>query len=153
MEVVMDMIVKGLLSGLVAGALMGLCSEIGNRMNIFKSSLVVIGGAFLFKALRVNPHKPLIYLSGSIVHAATSVIFGTIYVIAMAIFRLNPLSTTFIALYVSMLWIFMLFVVLPVAGQGIMGKKIHIDLWREQLILHFIFGIGYYLALQPFTDA
>jgi hypothetical protein len=52
-----------------------------------------------------------------------------------------------VVVYVFILWIAMLLVALPIAGQGIMGKKISKTVWAEQLILHVIFGLGFWWAL------
>jgi hypothetical protein len=56
--------------------------------------------------------------------------------------KLELVNGWLIALYVFMLWISMLFVALPIAGQGFLGRRLGLLTWLEQLVLHVIFGIG-----------
>ena len=42
----------------------------------------------------------------------------------------------------------MLAIALPVAGQGFSGRRIRSAVWLEQLVLHVIFGIVFWLALS-----
>lgn len=46
-----------------------------------------------------------------------------------------------------MLWLSMLFVALPIAGQGLLGRKLGSLIWLEQIVLHIIFGIGLWRTL------
>jgi hypothetical protein len=48
-----------------------------------------------------------------------------------------------VTVYVFILWLAMLAVALPIAGQGFMGKKIRSSVWLEQLVLHVIFGFSF----------
>jgi hypothetical protein len=41
----------------------------------------------------------------------------------------------------------MLFVALPIAGQGSFGKKVGNSVWLEQLFLHAVFGVAFWWAL------
>ncbi len=41
----------------------------------------------------------------------------------------------------------MLFMALPVAGQGLLGKNLGALTWLEQIALHIVFGIGLWSAL------
>jgi hypothetical protein len=52
-----------------------------------------------------------------------------------------------IAFYVFLLWLSMLFVALPIAGQGFLGIKLGPVTWIEQMVLHVVFGIGLWGAL------
>jgi hypothetical protein len=81
-------------------------------------------------------------LLGIPVHLFTSVSFGIGYVILISLFKLDFLNRWLIALYVFMLWLSMLFVALPTAGQGLFGRKLGSLTWLEQMVLHVIFGIG-----------
>jgi hypothetical protein len=81
------------------------------------------------------------------VHLATSVIFGTVYVIIARVIGFNPLLPLAITIYVVILWLAMLAVALPIAGKGFMGNKIRRSVWLEQLVLHIIFGFCFWLAL------
>jgi hypothetical protein len=75
------------------------------------------------------------------------VVFGIVYVILAKLFGFDTRLIVAVVIYVFVLWIAMLFVALPVAGQGIIGKKISGIVWIEQLVLHVIFGFGFWWAL------
>jgi len=130
----------GFLAGLVAGFAMGLCSEIGYRLNIFRSSLAFIDGSFLATVTREHLNRGQIYVIGSIMHLATSGIFGGVFGITTAVLGIRP-SPLLLGFYVSLLWLAMLFSALPMAGQGLMGRKLGPLTWLEQLVLHVIFGV------------
>jgi hypothetical protein len=133
---------EGILSGLVAGILMGLISHAGFKAGIFNSSLFIIDGAFAQHLMRLRRNAKKAVLLGIPVHLLTSVSFGIGYVILISLFKLDLLNRWLIALYVFMLWLSMLFVALPTAGQGVFGRKLGSLTWLEQMILHVIFGIG-----------
>ena len=141
------LLVKGIIAGLVAGILMGLLSHAGFKIGMFRSSLFIIDGNFIQKFLHFKHHEKNIVLLGIPVHLLTSISFGVGYVMPISILDLDLLNGWLIALYVSILWISMLFVALPVAGQGILGKKIGSHTWIEQLLLHVVFGIGLWRIL------
>jgi hypothetical protein len=44
----------------------------------------------------------------------------------------------------------MLFMALPIAGEGFLGRKSGPFIWLEQLILHVVFAILYYGCLKTF---
>jgi len=41
----------------------------------------------------------------------------------------------------------MLLTALPIAGQGLMGQKAGRRVWFEQLLVHVLFGMGFWWAL------
>ena len=88
-----------------------------------------------------------IYVLGIVVHLVTSAVFGIIYVILAKLFGFDTRLILAIVIYVCLLWIAMLLVALPVAGQGTMGKNISGIIWAEQLVLHVIFGLSFWWAL------
>jgi hypothetical protein len=138
---------EGIVAGLVAGTFMGLISHACLRAGLFRSSLFIIDGTFVQKILRLehNDHKAA--LIGIPVHLVTSMSFGIGYVVPVSILKLDLLNGWLIAVYTLLLWLSMLFLALPTAGQGLLGKKLGGLTWLEQLILHVIFGIGLWGAL------
>ena len=138
---------EGLVSGLAAGILMGLISHAGFKAGIFKSSIFLIDGMFVLQkaGFKYNENKAVLF--GIPVHLFTSVSFGLAYVVLIGILRLDLLNGWLIALYVFMLWLSMLFVALPTAGQGLIGKRLGPFTWLEQLALHIVFGIGLWVTL------
>jgi hypothetical protein len=141
-------LVEGLLAGLIAGILMGIATEIGYRLNLLKSNLIIVDGSFALRLMNRAESGVAIYILGITIHVVTSAVFGIIYVILAIVFSFDTRLTLAIVIYVFLLWIAMLFVALPVAGQGVMGKKISGVAWAEQLILHIIFGLGFWWALE-----
>ena len=141
------LLVEGVIAGLTAGILMGLLSHAGYKIGLFRSSLFIIDGRFIQKFLHVRDSEKYSVLLGIPVHLLTSMSFGVGYVVLISIIKLELLNLWLIALYVFILWLSMLFVALPVAGQGLLGKKIGSRTWIEQLVLHVIFGIGLWRIL------
>jgi hypothetical protein len=140
----------GFLAGAGSGIVMGLVSHICFRLKIFKSSLIVIDGSFLFRSLR-SPGGPwLISGAGLVIHLVTSGVFGGIYIVAARYLGFDALSLPLVGLYVLLLWLSMLFIALPVSGEGILGGKSGRLSWLEQLILHILFFGFYYVALKEF---
>jgi hypothetical protein len=135
-------VLEGLVAGLKAGILMGLTSHAGFKVGIFKSSILIIDGTFVQHILNLKYDKKSAVLYGIPVHLFTSVSFGVTYALLISILKLNPMNGWLIALYVFLLWLSMLFVALPTAGQGFFGKSLGPLTWLEQLVLHIIFGIG-----------
>jgi len=132
---------EGLVSGLAAGILMGLISHAGFRAGIFKSSIFIIDGMFLLQRAGLKYNDQHAVLFGVPVHLFTSVSFGLAYAVLIGILKLELVNGLLIALYVFMLWLSMLFVALPTAGQGFLGKRLGPFTWLEQLALHIVFGI------------
>ncbi len=140
-------LVQGLVAGLIAGILMGIATEIGYRLGLLKANLVTVDGSFALRLMNRSESNVAIYALGIVIHLVTSAVFGIIYVILAKLFGFDARLILAIVIYVFSLWIAMLFVALPVAGQGIMGKKISGVVWVEQLVLHVIFGLGLWWAL------
>ena len=133
---------EGVVSGLAAGSLMGLISHAGFKVGIFKSSLFIVDGTFVQNILRLERNVNKSVLLGIPVHLLTSMSFGIGYVVPVTLLKLNLLNGWLIALYTLMLWLSMLFVALPAAGQGSLGRKLGPRTWFEQMLLHVIFGFG-----------
>jgi len=133
---------EGVVSGLAAGILMGLISHAGFKAGMFKSSILIIDGMFLQQraGLKYNEHHAVLF--GGPVHLFTTVSFGLAYALFIGILKVEPMNGWMIALYVFLLWLSMLFVALPTAGQGFLGKRLGSLTWLEQFVLHIIFGIG-----------
>jgi hypothetical protein len=139
-------IINGILAGLIAGAFMGLSSQIGYFLGIIKSHLVIIDGEFFLRKLKIGTAKPAVYAAGIAIHLATSIIFGVIYFLLSEIISFESRSLWAVIPYVLILWLAMLLSALPVAGQGLFGKKAGRFAWLEQLVLHVIFGAGLWWA-------
>ncbi len=146
----MNQILAGFISGAVSGMIMGLISDMLFRLNIFKSSLIVIDGSFLFRTLRLKDHLPLLYTAGLLIHLITSGIFGGIYTAAAIITDFDILSLWLVSLYVAILWFSMIFIALPIAGEGFFGRRSGKLSWLEQFFLHIMFCIIYYICLRFF---
>jgi hypothetical protein len=140
----------GVAAGLAAGILMGLISHAGFKSGIFKSSLFVIDGTFVQHMLRQKSEAEKAVLLGIPVHLLTSMSFGIGYVVPITILELDLLNAQLIALYVFILWLSMLFVALPIAGQGLLGKNLGSLIWLEQIVFHIFFGIGLWGTLYLF---
>ncbi len=140
-------LVTGIIAGLTAGIFMGIASQIGYWLGLVKSHLVVIDGAYLLRILKRDGGTIDIYALGTVTHLVTSIVFGIVYIIIARVAGFDPLLPSAVTVYVLILWLAMLAVALPVAGQGFMGKKIRRSVWLEQLVLHIIFGIAFWWAL------
>jgi hypothetical protein len=137
----------GVVSGLAAGILMGLISHIGFKSGIFRSSIFIIDGTYVQKILRLKQEADKALLLGVPVHLFTSMSFGIGYVVPVSLLKLDLLNGWLTAFYVFILWLSMLFMALPVAGQGLLGKNLGTLTWLEQIALHIVFGIGLWSAL------
>ncbi len=133
---------EGVVSGLAAGILMGLISHAGFKAGIFKSSILIIDGTFAQQRARLKYGEQHAVLFGVPVHLFTSVSFGLAYVLLISILKLELVNGWLIAIYVFILWLSMLFIALPTAGQGFLGRRLGPLTWFEQLLLHIVFGIG-----------
>ena len=140
-------ILQGILAGLVGGILMAAVSEAFYRLGTFKSSILIIDGSFVTRFIKRRANTINTYLFGIPVHLLTSTTFGVIYMSGTHILKWNPRSVWIIYPYVAVLWISMLFVALPVAGQGLLGRKGSRFTWAEQLCLHIVYGIGLWFSL------
>ena len=137
----------GAVSGLAAGILMGLLSHAGFKAGIFKSSILIIDGMFAQQRAGLKYNKQQAVLFGVPVHLFTSASFGLAYAVLVSILKVKPINGWLIALYVLILWVSMLFVALPIAGQGFLGRRLGPVTWLEQLALHIVYGIGLWGAL------
>ena len=144
----MTFLFKGIVAGLVAGMLMGLISHACFKAGIFRSSLFIIDGTFVQNILRLERNEHKAVLIGIPVHLLTSISFGIGYAMPVSILKLNLLNGWLIAFYTFLLWLSMLFIALPTAGQGVLGKKLGTSTWLEQTVLHVIFGFGLWGALH-----
>lgn len=140
-------IFQGILAGLVGGILMATVSEAFYHFGIFKSNILIIDGSFVTRFMKRRADTLNTYLFGIPVHLLTSSTFGVIYMSGTHVLKWNPRSEWILFPYVTVLWISMLFVALPVAGQGLLGRKGSRFAWAEQLFLHFVYGIGLWFSL------
>jgi hypothetical protein len=140
-------IVDGVLAGLIAGIFMGVFSQLGYWLGVVRSHLIVIDGAFALRMMKRDSGRIETYIAGTIIHLVTSIVFGIVYVAIAELADFDMQSAVPVVIYVFVLWLAMLAVALPVAGQGIMGNKIRGSVWLEQLVLHIIFGFGFWWAL------
>lgn len=140
-------IIDGIIAGLIAGIIMGIFSQLGHWLSIVKSHLILVDGAFALKMIDRSSGTPATYAVGAVIHLLTSIIFGIIYVVIAKVADFNLQLALPIAIYVLVLWLAMLAVALPIAGQGFMGNKIRSSVWLEQLVLHVIFGFSLWWAL------
>jgi hypothetical protein len=138
---------QGIVAGLVGGILMAAVSEAFYRFGTFKSSILIIDGSFVIHFMKTRADSINTYLFGIPVHLLTSTTFGVVYMSGTHILKWNPRSVWIVCPYVAVLWISMLFVALPVAGQGLLGRKGSRFAWAEQLLLHIVFGIGLWLSI------
>jgi hypothetical protein len=155
MEALMPLF-EGVVSGLAAGILMGLISHAGFKTGIFKSSILIIDGMFVQQKGGFKYNEQQAILFGVPVHLFTSVSFGVAYAVLISTIKLELLNRWLIALYTVLLWLSMLFIALPTAGRGFLGKRLGSFTWLEQLVLHVIFGIGlwgilYFLQFPSFS--
>ena len=141
-------LLEGVVSGLAAGILMGLISHAGFKAGIFKSSILIIDGMFAQQRAGLKYNEQQTVLFGVPVHLFTSVSFGLAYAVLVSSLKVEPINGWLIALYVLMLWVSMLFVALPIAGQGFLGRRLGPLIWIEQMGLHVVFGIGLWGALS-----
>ncbi len=140
-------IIDGILAGLIAGIIMGIFSQLGYWFGVVKSHLIVVDGAFALRMINRGSGTSATYAVGTIIHVVTSIVFGVVYIAIAQIAAFDVRMSLALTVYVFVLWLAMLAVALPVAGQGFMGKKIRSSVWLEQLVLHIIFGFGLWWAL------
>ena len=140
-------IIDGVLVGLIAGIIMGIFSQLGYWLGIIRSHLIVVDGAFALRMINRDSGTSSTYAVGTLIHLVTSIILGIIYIAITQVAGFNLQWPLAIAVYVFVLWLAMLAVALPVAGQGFLGNKIRSSVWLEQLMLHIIFGFSFWWAL------
>lgn len=142
----------GFLAGVAAGAVMGVTSDVAARLSIFRSSMFVVDGRFLLTASGMKDSSVALYAAGIPMHLVTSGIFGALYPVAARFAGLETFSPALVALYVMFLWLSMLFIALPAAGQGFLGSRAGPLTWLEQLALHVVFFLVYYGMLRVIGD-
>jgi hypothetical protein len=140
-------IIDGLVAGLIAGIFMIVVSEIGYRLGLIRGNLVIIDGSFAWRMIAAKNNTVGTYILGILIHLITSLVFGLVYALLTRIVEFESRSVMLIALYIFLLWLAMLFVALPIAGQGLFGKKVGNSVWLEQLFLHAVFGVAFWWAL------
>jgi len=126
---------------LIAGVFMALANEAGYRIGIIRGNLLQVDGEFALKKIGVESTRGLIYIAGISVHLFTSAAFGVVLYVIAEVIDVEADSVELIAPYVFVLWLAMLFSALPVAGQGLLGRRLAGTVWVEQFFLHLIFGI------------
>lgn len=135
-------------AAMIAGICMALVNEAGYRIGVFQGNLLQVDGEFTLKKIGMESTLGLVYVAGVLVHIITSAAFGVgLYAIAEVI-DIEVDSVKLIAPYVFILWLAMLLIALPFAGQGFWGRHIANTVWIEQFFLHFIFGIVLWWALR-----
>jgi len=128
-------------AAVIAGICMALATEVGYLVGIIRGNLLRVDGEFALKQMGKELSPRLVYIMGIAVHLATSAAFGLVlYGIAEAI-DVEADSVGLIAPYVFALWLAMLFSALPIAGQGILGRRLADSVWVEQFFLHIVFFI------------
>lgn len=142
----------GFMAGAASGVVMGVVSHLCFSLKIFKSSLIVIDGSFFFRTLKLQGSPALINSTGLVIHLMTSGVFGALYILATDVAGFNPLSLPLVIFYVAISWLSMLFIALPISGEGILGRKSGSQAWLEQLALYILFCALYYVALMAFLD-
>lgn len=148
----MNAVIAGFLAGAAAGVIMGIISHALYKLRVFRSSLIVIDGSFFFRTIGKKGAPGPVAAAGLFIHLVTSGVFGAIYFIATGILRINPSdaarSLSLIGLYIVILWLSMLFIALPVSGQGMFGSRSGKNSWLEQLFLHAVFFIAYAIIVR-----
>lgn len=142
----------GFLAGVAAGIVMGIVSDLAARSRLFRSSMFMVDGRFLLRTFGMKESSMALYAAGIPIHLVTSGIFGALYPVAAGFANFDILSPALVALYVLFLWLSMLFIALPTAGQGLLGNKAGSLTWVEQLALHVVFFVVYYGMLRVIGD-
>ncbi|SEM44689.1 hypothetical protein SAMN04489760_11614 [Syntrophus gentianae] len=139
-----------ILAAVLAGIAMAALTELGYRLGMIKANLLLIDGEFALKMAGAGAGQPLVYVVGVVVHLVTSAVFGAAYYVITRLLNVDPENVAVIAVYVFLLWLSMLFFALPVAGQGLLGRRAATSAWYEQLVLHVVFGGVLWMGLALF---
>ena len=139
-------ILDGILAGLIAGIIMGVFSQLGYWLGIVRSHLVVVDGAFALRMIKQDESRPAVYAVGTVIHLVTSAVFGVVYFALASLLDFDPRWAVPVTVYTLALYLSMLIMALPVAGQGLAGSRIRSSVWLEQLALHVIFGLAFWWA-------
>ena len=143
-------VIEVISAAVIAGIAMAVLTVIGYQTGMIKANLLIIDGKFALNLAGIRAQPPLIYAAGIIIHLATSAVFGAGYYIITRLLNVHPLNVVVLTAYAFFLWLAMLFVALPVAGQGLMGRNAAASAWCEQLLLHAVFGVVLWAALTLF---
>ena len=135
-------------SAVIAGIFMYIVSELGYRLGISRSNLALIDGEFAVRSARMQANTFLAYLLGIPIHLVTSAVFGVIYYGIVRGLDVNAASAQVLSPYVFCLYLAMLVTALPIAGQGILGRRLSSYAWLEQLAFHAVFGVGLWWSLE-----
>ena len=135
-------------AAVIAGVFMGIVSELGYRLGLVRSNLALIDGGFAQRVVNLQDRLLVKYVIGAGIHLFTSAVFGVVYYGIIEIFDLHASSVNVISPYVFFLYLAMLFIALPTAGQGVLGRKTGQLAWAEQLAFHAVFGISMWWALE-----
>lgn len=137
-------------AAVIAGIAMAILTGLGYRLGVIKANLLLIDGKFALNLAGIRARQPLLYVVGTAIHLVTSAVFGAIYYAVTHLFAFDPSNTLVLAVYVFLLWLAMLFIALPVAGQGLLGRHAAASAWYEQLLLHIVFGVVLWMGLSLF---
>ncbi len=140
-----ELLFSGFVAGLLAGVIMAAASHIGTKIRLFHASLIEIDGAFVLGRLGLSPNKGAVLLAGTIMHLVTSGVFGAIYLLVTRLMGWEANSGLLVSVYFFILYVSMLFIALPTAGQGMFGRNAGPYTWLDQLVLHVIFGFFYFI--------
>ena len=143
----MDILIS-LLAGAVAGIAMGIISDGGYRLRLFRSSQVLVDADWGLRTVPAPTGAGARYALGWGMHIATSAAFGAAYGIITWAFDWDLQSPWLVTLYAALLWVSMLLAALPVAGQGFLGRRTGRWAWLEQAVLHVVFGLVFWSILQ-----
>jgi len=137
-------------ASVIAGIAMAMLTELGYRLGMIKANLLLIDGKFALNLAGIPARQPLVYIAGITVHLVASAAFGAAYYVITHLFDVDPSNVVVLATYVFLLWLSMIFFALPVAGQGLLGKRAAASAWYEQLVLHAVFGAVLWAGLGLF---
>ncbi|MEQ8204447.1 MAG: hypothetical protein ABRQ31_11760 [Smithellaceae bacterium] len=137
-------------AAVIAGIAMAILTGIGYRLGTIKANLLLIDGKFALNLAGIRARQPLVYAVGTAIHLVTSAVFGVVYYAVTHLFAFDPSNKLLLTAYVFLLWLAMLFIALPVAGQGLLGRRAAASAWYEQLLLHVVFGVVLWMGLSLF---
>lgn len=137
-------------AAVVAGIAMAALTELGYRLGMIKANLLLIDGKFTLNIAGIRERQSLVYAVGIAVHLVTSAVFGVLYYAVTYLFGVDPSNVVVLATYIFLLWLAMILVALPVAGQGLLGRRAAASAWYEQLVLHAFFGLVLWAELGLF---
>lgn len=148
----MHAIIAGLLAGAAAGIIMGVLSHALFKFKIFRSSLLIVDGSFLFRTLGRQAEHGIEATAGLVIHLVTSAVFGALYFVITGFLGIAPQdaawSFVLVGSYVFILWLSMLFIALPISGQRILGRRSGPYAWLEQLFLHAVFFVAFLFIIR-----